>query len=35
MVYITWTNADLSSKLLCGIHLRVISQEVLINVRNM
>ena len=28
---ITWTNVDLSSKVFCGIHLRSISQEVLMN----
>ena len=28
---ITWTNVDLSSKVFCGIHLRGISQEVLMN----
>ena len=28
---ITWTNVHLSSNSLCGIHLRVISQEVLMN----
>ena len=33
---ITWTNVDLSSKMFCGIHLRVISPGVLTNlIRNM
>ena len=28
---ITWTNIDISSKVFCCIHLREISQEVLLN----
>ena len=33
---ITWIDVDLSSKVFCGIHLRAISQEVLMNmIRNM
>ena len=28
---ITWTSEDFSSKVFCGIHLRAISQEMLIN----
>ena len=33
---IAWTNVDLLSKVFCGIQLRAISQEVLMNlIRNM
>ena len=28
---ITWTKVDLSSKVVCGIHLRAIQQKVLMN----
>ena len=33
---IIWTSVDLSSKVICGIHLRAVSQEVLVKlIRNM
>ena len=31
---ITWNSVPLSSKVFCAIHLRVISQEVLMNICN-